>query len=140
MQFIPMILMAAAGTMAAVQQRNAGIIQSNQLKAQARVETDAARGREIERRRDLMRALAAQSARAGALGVETSGSIGGIMRTDIQQGQQDLLTDSANTSAKRRALIYGANSAVQQGNIGAVATLLQTGAQSMSMMPGKGMK
>lgn len=136
MQFAMIGLMAASGIFAAVQQRNAGIIQSNALKAQARVEGDAAKQREIERRQVLMRTLAAQNARAGAMGVETGGSIGGIIRKDIKDNQQDLLVNSANYAAKRQALITGAANAEYTGNMQAVGSLLDTAAQGAKMYGG----
>lgn len=132
MQILPLILLGASavgGVGAAIQQRNTGIIQSNELKATARVEADAAKGREIERRRSLIRALASQNAAAGAAGVETSGSIGGIILSDIRQNEQDLLTDAAGASARQRALTVGAQNARTQGNLGAAVSLLDTAAK-----------
>lgn len=136
MQFIPMIVMAAVGTVQAIETRNAGIAQANQYKAQIRSEGDAAKQREIDRRRDLMRALSSQNARAGALGIETGGSLGGIMGTDIKEAQMDLATNSANFSLRKRDLNAAASSAKRAANWKAVSGLLQMGASAMSMWPG----
>lgn len=136
MQFIPMMLVAAVGTVKAIESRNAGIAQANQYKSQIRTEQDAAKQREIDRRRDLMRALSSQNARAGTLGIETGGSIGGIMATDVKEAQMDLATNSANVSARKRDLLAAASNARRAGNIGAVTSLLETGASVMKMRPG----
>lgn len=135
MALVLTIATVAAGVAGAVQQRNAGIIQSNELKAQARVEGDAAKGREIDRRRNLIRALASQNASAGSAGVELGGSIGGIIQTDIRNNQQDLLTDAAGTSARQRDLAIGAKNARSQGNLGAVTSLLDTAGSAIKTMP-----
>jgi hypothetical protein len=138
MQFALMALVAAGGVTAAIQQRNAGIIASNQYTAQVRTEGNAAKQREIERRQALMRTLATTNARAGAMGVETSGSIGGIIRKDIKENQQDLLVNAANYSARRRDLLTAASNARQQGNLAAVGSLLDTAAQMGQMAVGGG--
>src|SRR3990172_11576447 len=69
----------------------------------SRREGDAARGREIERRRQLMRALAAQSAQAGAAGGAPNAAIAGA---DIKSAASDLLYDKANTAAEQSLLRY----------------------------------
>lgn len=117
---------AGAGVYSAVQQRNAGIEQSNQIKAQARQEGNAATQREIDRRRDLMRALASQNASAGAAGIETGGSYGAGIRRNIRENQNDLLVDSAGSSARQSALASAARGAVTQGNASAATSLLDT--------------
>jgi len=129
--------MAAAAAGSAIQQRNAGIARSNEMKAQARVEGDAAKGREIERRRNLIRALASQNAAAGSAGVELGGSIGGIALADIRQNQQDLLTDAAGASASERALRVGASNARRQGNLGATVSLLDSASKMFGSFGGK---
>lgn len=136
-QFIPLILTVAAGTAAAIQQRNAGIAVSNEAKLEAKKEGDAARGREIERRRDLIRAISSQNARAGALGIATTGSVGAIARADIRDAQNDLLTDSVNTQTRQSILRSQARNARAQGNLGAVTSLLDTGAKAYKQLPGK---
>lgn len=119
----------AAGVGGAIMQRNAGIAQSHQMKAQAAREGDAARQREIERRRNLLRALSSQSARAGAGGVALDGSLAGIARADIRDATNDLLIDRSNTRSRQNELITGAKNARSQGNIGAAVSLFDTGAK-----------
>jgi len=131
-----MIAMAVAGVAKTVVGYNAMQDQSSALLGQARQEKDAAQQREIERRRDLMRALSAQNAQAGAAGVETSGSTQGLMLTDIKQNQQDLLTDVSNTSLKNRDLRQRAANARRAGTWGAVGGLLETAKGAAGAWPG----
>lgn len=119
----------AAGVGGVVMQRNVGIAQSHQMKAQAAREGDAARQREIERKRTLLRALSSQSARAGAGGVALDGSLASIARADIRDATNDLLVDRSNTRSKQNELITGAKNARAQGSLGAAASLFDTGAK-----------
>jgi hypothetical protein len=127
-----MIAMAVAGVAKAVVGYNAMQDQSSALLGQARQEKDAAQQREIERRRDLMRALSAQSAQAGAAGVEISGSTQGLMLTDIKQNQQDLLTEAANTGLRIKDLRQRAANARRAGVWSAAGGLLETAKGGMS--------
>ncbi len=126
---LPYITAAAAvagGVMASNQQRQAGAFQQIQLKQEAEGEADAARGREIERRRALVRSLASQNASAGSRGVQTDGSIGLIARTDINDASNDLLYDRNNSASRIRALTAQGANARRVGNARANATLLDT--------------
>lgn len=129
----------ASGYMAAQQQRNAGIQADNQAQAQARAEGDAAKGREITRRQDLMRALSSQNAAAGAAGISTDGSFGGVVRTNIKQNQQDLLTDAAGVSARRQALLDQGSNARRAGAAQARGTLFDTAISVGQQAVGSGM-
>lgn len=126
---------AGAGIYSAYQQKKAGQIQAGELKAQARTEADAARQREIERRRDLLRALASQNAAAGAAGIETGGSLGGIIKRNIRENTNDLLVENANTQARQRALASRASNARKQGNVAATTSLLDTAASTYKNWP-----
>lgn len=135
----PYILAAttvAAGAVAAKDYHDAGVAQDQQTKFQARTEADAAKGRELIRRNDLLRALSSQNAAAGAAGVETSGSIGGIMRTNIKQNRQDLLTDAAGVGARRAALLAGGANARSSGNLQAAGSLLSTASSAGNSLYG----
>ena len=139
--FLPYILAATAvagGAMAAKSQHDAGVATDEQNKFQARIEGDAAKGREIGRRQDLMRALASQNAAAGTAGVETSGSIGGIARTNIKQNQQDLLYDAAGVSARRSALLAAGSNARVAGNTAAIGSLFSTASSAAGAFGGAG--
>lgn len=117
---------AAAGIYGAVQQHQAGEAQKAQLNAQAKTEAVAAQQREIERRRNLIRALSSQNAAAGAAGITTDGSVGAIMRRDIKDNQNDLLFSGVNTASRQRALRSEASNAARIGNANAATSLLDT--------------
>lgn len=127
---LPYILAGTAvvgGALAVKGQHDAGVATDQQNKFQARTEADAAKGREIARRQDLMRALSTQNAAAGAGGVETSGSIGGTARTDIKQNRQDLMYDAAGVGSRRSALLAAGSNARLSGNLAAAGSLFDTG-------------
>jgi hypothetical protein len=136
MQFVPLILAAGAGTASAIQTRNVGVAQSNELEFQARQESDQARGREIERRRRLLRALASQHAEAAAGGVAFTGSQAAIARRDIEDATNDLLIDQANAGNRIAALRARARTARQMGRSGAFVSLLDTAAKAVDLFPG----
>lgn len=117
---------AAVGIYSAIQTKKAGDLAAADLKVQAKTEEVAAKAREIDRRRNLIRALSSQNAAAGAAGVETSGSIEAIMRRDIKDAQNDLLTGNMNSQAKQRALRSQASNAQRVGTTNAVASLMDT--------------
>jgi hypothetical protein len=111
-QFVPValaVVSAGAGVAAAAQQRRAGKMQEFQYKEQAKQEGDAARQREIDRKRNLLRALASQNAGAGASGADMAGSLQNIARVDIEDAADDLSIDRVNS-----------------GNIAAAGSLLDT--------------
>lgn len=115
-----------AGVRASQMQKQAGIIQQQELKAEAAGEADAARGREIERRRALLRALSTQNATAGAGGVTTDGSVGMLARRDIEDASSDLLTDANNSAQRIRMLGLRGENARRVGSAQAATTLLDT--------------
>lgn len=117
---------AYSGYRSSVEQKNAGIVRSEELKMQAAAEGDQARQQEIERRRNLVRALATQNARAGAAGVETGGSIGSMARTDIRDASNDLLSGQVNSGNRIRMLTSQAGNARRAGKAAATTTLLDT--------------
>jgi hypothetical protein len=117
---------AVGGVSAAYQQREAGKVENKEYKLQALQERDALRGREIDRKRSLLTALATQNARAGALGVGTGGSIGGQVQSDIDAATMDSLMDRAGTSTKVRVLKTRGANAQKAGNAAAVTSLLDT--------------
>lgn len=121
-------LTVGSGVMSARASRAAGKAEQARAEMQAKAEGDAARQREIERKRHLLRALSSQQARAAALGLEFSGSIAGVAERDIQDATNDLLLDRANTRSRQRALRFGGEMARFQGRTQARASLLDTAA------------
>jgi hypothetical protein len=120
------IASAGLGVMSAVQERAAGKAERGALNLQAKQAGDAARAREIERKRDLLKALATQNAAAGAQGVAFSGSKAAIARTDIRQAATDLLADTANTRTQQRILRTRGANAQKAGNMKALTSLVDT--------------
>lgn len=116
----------AVGAYSAIQQKKAGDIQAAELKAQAKTEAVAAGQREIDRRRNLIRALSSQNAAAGAAGVETSGSVAAIARSDIRDASNDLLYSNMNSTARQRALRSQAGNASRIGRTNAAVSLLDS--------------
>jgi hypothetical protein len=117
---------AAVGVMGAAQQRAAGKAENAGYKIEVKQAGDAARGREIERKRDLLRALATQAATAGAQGVAMQGSNVGIALGDIKQARNDLLADTANTKTQQRILRTKGINAQRAGNNAAITSLVST--------------
>lgn len=112
------------GTWQAIEQKKASNQQKNQIKIQAKTEAAAGAQREVERRRNLVRALASQNAAAGAGGIQTDGSVEAIARRDIRDSNNDLLASNANTDARQRALRARASNASRSGNLSAATSLL----------------
>jgi hypothetical protein len=120
---IPYVLGAVsvgAGVYSAVQQRQAGQMQAVQYAQEGKQEADSARQKEIDRRKTLLRALASQNAAAGAAGASMEGSLGNLARVDIEAANNDLLTDSVNSSRRSRVLRASGREAL--GAAGARAT------------------
>jgi hypothetical protein len=127
----------AVGAYSAIQQKNLGDDQKAELKAQAKTEGVAAQQREVERRRNLIRALASQNAAAGAAGIETSGSVEALARRDIRDSHNDLLSNSINTQARQRALRSQASNAARAGRTNAATSLLDSGRQFYGSATGR---
>jgi hypothetical protein len=132
---VPIALMATAGVLKAKAARDQGKAEAEQAMIQERAEGDAARGREIERRRALMAALASQAAAAGAAGISTTeGSLQAIALRDIKDNRNDLLYDAGSTAARQRALRAKASNSIKQGNIAAFTSLLDAASGSFELM------
>lgn len=123
MAWFAIAAVVVAGVTEGVEKRNAGVIQSQQYKQAAVAEGDAARGREVERRRVLIKTLAARDAYAGATGQTTGGSIAALNLRDINDASNDLLYDKGSSAAKTRAYTSAASNAQSQGNIAAVGSV-----------------
>ena len=117
---------AVAGGLSAKAAYDAGKISEAEYKLQAKQEGDAARGREIERKRALLASLSSQNARAGAQGVAIQGSNAAIMNRDIKDNRQDLLYDTANTRTAQRILRSRGSNASARGTLGAITSIADT--------------
>lgn len=126
-------LTAVSGVVQYKAQQDAGKVASAEAKLAARKEGDAARAREIERRRALVRSLASQNAQAGAYGIATEGSPRAIAYGDVTQFQNDLLTDTVNTKNQQNLYRTQGKNARASARIGGVTTLLDTAASTAAL-------
>lgn len=117
---------AGLGVAKAYQTYKMGEVANAEAKLASKQAGDAARGREIERKRDLLKALATQNAHAGAQGVAIQGSNEAIARADIRDARNDLLADTANTRTQQRIYRARGRNAQSEARLGAVTSLLDT--------------
>ena len=122
---------AATGIAGARSERKAGEFQEGQARIDAAAEGDAARTREIERKRLLLRAIASQQAAAGAGGISLGeGSPAVAARLDIDRANTDLLIDTANVRQRQRNLFAQGRAARISGtarrNVGLLGTISST--------------
>ena len=135
------VITALAVTSAAVSARSSyisGRVQEDELKRQAEQEKMAAQSRELQRRQELNRALAANMVGMGQSGLAGEGTPASIAlasakQVGISEGAISL-TDKLRQAQMRRA----GSQAAQTGKLQAASTLLQTGAQMASLGASKG--
>lgn len=114
-----------ATVVSARQSAKAGNVAAQQAQIEANAEGDAARQREIERRRLLIRSISAQAAAAGAAGVSTTeGSLNAMVRNDLEDARTDMLVDRANLKQRQRVLSLQGKNAFAAGRTNAAASLL----------------
>jgi hypothetical protein len=123
------ILSAVSGGVSARASYVAGRVQEDELKRQAEQEKLAAQSRELQRRQELNRALAANMVGMGQSGLAGEGTPASIAlasakQVGISEGAISL-TDKLRQAQLRR---QGANAA-STGKLQAASTLLQTGTQ-----------
>lgn len=123
------ILSAVSGGVSARASYVSGRVQEDELKRQAEQEKLAAQSRELQRRQELNRALAANMVSMGQSGIAGEGTPASIALSSAKQvGISEgaiSLTDKLRQAQLRR---QGANAA-QTGKLQAASTLLQTGTQ-----------
>lgn len=123
-----------AGAESAKASRRAGQASAAEAQIQATSEGDAARQREIERKRNLLRAISSQSAVAGAAGVKINeGSPSSLINLDIAEANADSDVDAGNTKAKQRALKFRGQNAISAGNSAANVSMLDTAANTLKI-------
>lgn len=115
-------------------QRFAGKVEEAQSVIDAAAEGDAARNREINRKRNLLRAISSQQAKAGATGVAFSeGSPARIAQLDIEEATDDLLIDTASTRQAQRSRLSQGRAARFVGKKRSDITLLDTAAKAFDL-------
>ena len=127
------ILSAVSGGVSARASYISGRVQEDELKRQAEQEKVAAESRELQRRQELNRALAANIVSMGQSGIAGEGTPASIALSSAKQvGISEgaiSLTEKLRQAQLRR---QGANAA-QTGKLQAASTLLQTGAQAAQL-------
>lgn len=127
-QFALLAVTLGSSALAAGQQYRSGKQQQIVHQQEAKQEGDQARQREIDRKRNLLRALASQRATAAASGANMEGSIENLARVDIEQAATDLETDSVNVARRGRALRSAGREAAKAGALRAGGSLLDSAA------------
>jgi hypothetical protein len=130
------VITALAVTSAAVSARSSyisGRVQEDELKRQAEQEKMAAQSRELQRRQELNRALAANMVGMGQSGLAGEGTPASIAlasakQVGISEGAISL-TDKLRQAQMRRA----GSQAAQTGKLQAASTLLQAGTQAAQL-------
>ena len=129
MSWLITAIAVTAGVTSARGQYIAGRVQEDELKRQAEQEKLAAQSRELQRRQELNRALAANVVGMGQSGLAGEGTpasiaLSGAKQVGISEGAISLTEKLRQAQLKRQ----GANAA-STGKLQAASTLLQAGAQ-----------
>ena len=128
------VLGVISGVEQARLQRFAGKVEEAQSVIDAAAEGDAGRNREILRKRNLLRAISSQVAKAGATGVAFSeGSPARIAQLDIDEATDDLLIDTASTRQAQRSRLSQGRIARFVGNKQSALTLLDTAVRAFDL-------
>ncbi len=134
------IVTALAVTSAAVSARGqyvAGKTQEIELNRQAEEERMAAQSRELQRREELNRALAANVVGQSMSGISGEGTPASIALASAERASLSEATIGLSEKLKQAQLRRQASSAKQAGYLAATSTLLKTGAQAASLASGE---
>lgn len=125
-------VVAAVGSaaMGAVAKREQGIAQADDAQMRARQATLEANQKAIQNRQNMLKALATQNAAAGVGGIGTGGGFGANVNRQIQQQQNDLLAQRADTSATVSQYEAQAKNDYSGGSLAAGMSLLDTASNS----------
>ena len=130
-------LTATAGAVSARGQYVAGKTQEIELKRQAEEERMAAQSRELQRREELNRALAANVVGQAMSGISGEGTPASIALASAERASLSEGTIGLSEKLKQAQLRRQAKSAKQTGYLAATSTLLKTGAQAASLASGE---
>ena len=111
----------------------AGKTQELELKRQAEEERLAAQSRELQRREELNRALAANVVGQSMSGIAGEGTPASISLASAKKASLSEGTIGLSDKLKQAQLRRQASSAKQAGYLAATSTLLKTGAQAASL-------
>jgi hypothetical protein len=124
---------ATAGAVSARGQYIAGKTQEIELKRQAEEERISAQSRELQRREELNRALAANVVGQAMSGIAGEGTPASIALASAERAGLSEATIDLSERLKQAALKRQAKSAKQAGYLQATSTLLKTGAQAAQL-------
>ena len=127
------ILAAASGATTARAQYVAGKTQEIELKRQAEEERISAQSRELQRREELNRALAANVVGQAMSSIAGEGTPASIALASAERASLSEATIGLSEKLKQAQLRRQATSARQVGKMQAASTLLQTGTQIAGM-------
>jgi hypothetical protein len=131
--FLFPILAAATAAVGARAQYVAGKTQEIELKRQAEEERISAQSRELQRREELNRALAANVVGQAMSGIAGEGTPASIALASAERAGLSEATIDLSERLRQAALKRQAKSAKQAGYLQATSTLLKTGAQAAQL-------
>lgn len=135
--FLFPILAAATAAVGARAQYVAGKTREIELKQQAKEERMAAQSRELQRREELNRALAANVVGQAMSGISGEGTPASIALASAERAGLSEATIDLSERLRQAALKRQAKSAKQAGYMAAGSTLLKGGLQTAQLMPGE---
>ena len=131
---------AGAGAVSARGQYVAGKTQEIELERQAEEERISAQSRELQRREELNRALAANVVGQAMSGISGEGTPASISLESAKKAGLSEATIGLSDKLKQAQLRRQGKSAKQAGYLQSASTLLSTGAQVAQLAPTKGGK
>jgi len=130
---IAAVTTAVSGITKAAAQRSAGKAQEDELQRQAEQERIAAEGRELQRREELNKALAARQMALAASGLAGEGTPQSIALSAAEKIGMGEGLETLSSQLKQAQLKRAGKNARITGNIQAASTLLDTGAKTASL-------
>ena len=127
------ILSAVSGGVSARASYVAGRVQEDEFKRQAEQEKVAAQSRELQRRQELNRALAANVVGFGQMGIAGEGTPASIALESAKQAGISEGAISLTDKLRQAQLRRQGSEAARAGKLQAASTLLQTGTQMAQM-------
>ena len=127
---------ATAGAVSARSQYVAGKTQQIELERQAEEERISAQGRELQRREELNRALAANVVGQAMSGISGEGTPASLALASAEKAGLSEATIGLSEKLKQAQLRRQGRSAKQAGYLQATSTLLQTGARAAALGSG----
>lgn len=129
---------AVSGGVSARSQYVAGKTQQIELERQAEEERIAAQSRELQRREQLNKALAANVVGQAMSGISGEGTPASLALASAKKAGLSEATISLSDKLKQAQLRRQGRSAKQAGYLQATSTLLQTAGQAAQLAPAKG--